>query len=89
LKVIAIIVIQVEKLDLQIYFLDTQVWYTVMSALVGALEGARMGLGEVSLLFFLIMNLVWDTDLWVRTFVWEAFENPLQICVNTNTYKSQ
>ncbi len=86
---IAIIVIQVEKLDLQIYFLDTQVWYTVMSALVGALEGARMGLGEVSLLFFLIMNLVWDTDLWVRTFVWEAFENPLQICVNTNTYKSQ
>ncbi len=49
---IAIIVIQVEKLDLQIYFLDTQVWYTVMSALVGALEGARMGLGEVSLLFF-------------------------------------
>lgn len=86
---IAIRVIQVEKLDLQIYFLDTQVWYTVMSALVGALEGARMGLGEVSLLFFLIMNLVWDTDLWVRTFVWEAFENPLQICVNTNTYKLQ
>ncbi|CAK9232746.1 unnamed protein product [Sphagnum troendelagicum] len=30
-----------------IYFLDTQVWYTVMSALVGALEGARMGLGEI------------------------------------------
>ncbi len=86
---IAIRVIQVEKLDLQIYFLDTQVWYTVMSALVGALEGARMGLGEVNLLFFLIMNLVWDTDLWVRTFVWEAFENPLQICVNTNTYKLQ
>ncbi len=86
---IAIIVIQVEKLDLQIYFLDTQVWYTVMSALVGALEGARMGLGEVSLLFFLIMNLVWDTDLWVRTFVLEAFENPLQMCVNTNAYKLQ
>jgi hypothetical protein len=87
--VIAIIVIQVEKLDLQIYFLDTQVWYTVMSALVGALEGARMGLGEVSLLFFLIMNLVWDIDLWVRTFVLEAFENPLQMCVNTNTYNLQ
>lgn len=31
----------------QIYFLDLQVWYTVISALVGGLDGARMGLGEV------------------------------------------
>ena len=32
----------------QIYFLDTQVWYTVVSALLGGLEGARDKLGEVS-----------------------------------------
>ncbi|KAG0630756.1 hypothetical protein M758_1G201800 [Ceratodon purpureus] len=30
-----------------IYFLDLQVWYTVISALVGGLDGARIGLGEI------------------------------------------
>jgi callose synthase len=30
-----------------IYFLDTQVWYTVVSALVGGFNGARMHLGEI------------------------------------------
>ncbi|XP_024386368.1 callose synthase 9 isoform X2 [Physcomitrium patens] len=30
-----------------IYFLDTQVWYIVISALVGGLDGARMHLGEI------------------------------------------
>lgn len=33
---------------MQIYFLDTQVWYTVVSALLGGIEGARDKLGEVS-----------------------------------------
>lgn len=32
----------------QVYFLDTQVWYTIIAALVGGLVGARMHLGEVS-----------------------------------------
>lgn len=32
---------------LQIYVLDVQVWYTVASALLGGLEGARDRLGEV------------------------------------------
>lgn len=31
----------------QIYFLDVQVWYTVISALLGGLEGAKDRLGEV------------------------------------------
>ncbi len=31
----------------QIYVLDVQVWYTVASALLGGLEGARDKLGEV------------------------------------------
>lgn len=31
----------------QIYFLDVQVWYTVTSALLGGLEGAKDRLGEV------------------------------------------
>ena len=33
----------------QIYVLDVQVWYTVASALLGGLEGARDKLGEVIL----------------------------------------
>jgi hypothetical protein len=33
---------------LQIYFVDIQVWYTVISALLGGLEGARDKLGEAS-----------------------------------------
>jgi callose synthase len=32
---------------IMIYFLDTQVWYTVVSALVGGFDGARMHLGEI------------------------------------------
>nr|XP_024357146.1 callose synthase 9-like isoform X3 [Physcomitrium patens] len=30
-----------------VYFLDTQVWYTIIAALVGGLVGARMHLGEI------------------------------------------
>ncbi|XP_024374293.1 callose synthase 9 isoform X2 [Physcomitrium patens] len=30
-----------------IYFLDLQIWYTVISALVGGFDGARIGLGEI------------------------------------------
>ncbi|KAG0567651.1 hypothetical protein KC19_7G151300 [Ceratodon purpureus] len=30
-----------------IYFLDTQIWYTVVSALLGGIEGARDKLGEI------------------------------------------
>jgi len=32
---------------IMIYFLDTQVWYTVVSALLGGIEGARDKLGEI------------------------------------------
>lgn len=32
---------------LMIYFLDTQVWYTVVSAILGGIEGARDKLGEI------------------------------------------
>jgi callose synthase len=31
-----------------IYFVDIQVWYTVISALLGGLEGAKDKLGEAS-----------------------------------------
>lgn len=37
--------------SLQIYFLDTQVWYILVSALIGGFAGARMHLGEVFLRF--------------------------------------
>ncbi|XP_024386165.1 callose synthase 9 isoform X3 [Physcomitrium patens] len=36
-----------------IYFLDLQIWYTVISALVGGLNGARIGLGEIRSLHML------------------------------------
>jgi callose synthase len=32
---------------IMIYFLDTQVWYTVISAFLGGIEGARDKLGEI------------------------------------------
>jgi hypothetical protein len=57
-----------------------------MSTFVGTLDGARMGLREV-ILSFLMMNFVWDINMWVKTFVLEAFENPLLMCVNTKNYK--
>lgn len=40
----------ISQFFLQIYFLDTQVWYTVISAFLGGIEGARDKLGEVSCL---------------------------------------
>jgi callose synthase len=38
---------------IMIYYLDTQVWYTVTSALVGGLSGARARLGEIRTLSML------------------------------------
>ncbi|CAM6094411.1 unnamed protein product [Calypogeia fissa] len=38
---------------IMIYYLDTQVWYTIVSALVGGLSGARARLGEIRTLSML------------------------------------
>lgn len=40
----------------QIYFMDTQIWYTIWSALVGALVGLMDHLGEVFFFVYLISN---------------------------------
>lgn len=45
----------------QIYFMDTQIWYTIWSALVGALVGLLDHLGEV---FF--FHLIDDGRTWVE-----------------------
>ena len=34
-------------LGLQIYLMDIHIWYTIMSAVVGGVMGARARLGEV------------------------------------------
>ena len=35
---------------LQVYFMDTQIWYTIFSTLLGGIYGAFQRLGEVFLL---------------------------------------
>ena len=35
----------------QIYIMDIHIWYTVLSAIVGGVKGARARLGEVSTYF--------------------------------------
>jgi hypothetical protein len=37
--------------SLQVYFMDTQIWYTIFSTLLGGIYGAFQRLGEV---FFLL-----------------------------------
>lgn len=41
---------------LQVYFMDTQIWYAIFSTLFGGIYGAFRRLGEVSGSFF-IFNL--------------------------------
>lgn len=54
----------------QIYFLDTQVWYTVVSALVGGFDGARMHLGEV--IFDMNWALVRYAPCVINFFTWNT-----------------
>lgn len=43
---------------LQVYFMDTQIWYAIVSTLVGGLNGAFRRLGEVYTCFLCKQNLV-------------------------------
>ena len=58
----------------QIYFLDLQVWYTVISALVGGLDGARIGLGEVSndlvLRAHYVLSLFKESKFFIKKLDW-------------------
>ncbi|CAK9227498.1 unnamed protein product [Sphagnum troendelagicum] len=49
-----------------IYFVDIQVWYTVISALLGGLEGARDKLGEIRTLAMLRKRFASFPEVFVR-----------------------
>jgi len=40
----------------QIYLMDIHIWYTVLSAIVGGVKGARARLGEVSTYFIIVFR---------------------------------
>ena len=41
---------------LQVYFMDTQIWYAIFSTIVGGIYGAFRRLGEVGLLYVCVLS---------------------------------
>lgn len=44
--------------SIQVYFMDTQIWYSIYSTLYGGVVGAFDRLGEVILLIFFFFNIL-------------------------------
>lgn len=52
------------KVNLQVYFMDTQIWYAIFSTIFGGIYGAFRRLGEVIKICFILKSCSCCQVLW-------------------------